>query len=675
MPSPTCPTPLASNSGTGDRQTSFHNTGDPTGPVTPFIPKGPSRKPLSTLSRLGRASVSTTYLSPSPSMVARSSRHVERSLLDQPQSNHRALDRCLRPRLGSRLRLLTHTRILEPRATSTIHQLPRAPSRMASSTVLPDLDSRPIDRSPHRQHDGSRSSFKDGPIKAHSFGPTNGQTLELLSIPSNSLESELCSFGSKSRRFLVSNLSRPQRLEVKSTLLSTSTTSMGTVHSRPICVPTKHSTSKVFQLAPRPSSRGRRCPPPAMGFNSGLCQPTMVTHFTDPSKNSTRSGHRGAHCTSMASRNLVPQPSSPIRGAPANFPSGSELVSPGPSRERVADPQPILARSRLETLRHTYQALGVSENAQKLLATAWAPTSAAAYESAWLRWVGWCQQQGVDSLRAPIAVLVNFLSKLFESGSAYRSLNLYRSAISSVHEPIDQRPVGQHPLVIRLLRGAFNLRAPQPKYQATWDMRVVVHHLQSWDPLPHLSLRLLTLKTVALLALAIFARPSDLIRIRRNSITFSNNQVHLVVALPKERSAKHPHRSVTLTRLTHGPETCPVNSLQAYLARTDPLIPKDCQGVFISYVKPYHPISLQRLRHWLLEILSRADIDTKKCSAHSYRAAGASDAYRQGVPMERILALANWSNATTFEQFYHRPSAPSEVVEPSAMLSISTVTS
>jgi len=42
---------------------------------------------------------------------------------------------------------------------------------------------------------------------------------------------------------------------------------------------------------------------------------------------------------------------------------------------------------------------------------------------------------------------MNFLASLFEQGYQYRSVNSYRSAISSVHEKVDGEEVGKHPLV------------------------------------------------------------------------------------------------------------------------------------------------------------------------------------------------------------------------------------
>uniref|UniRef100_A0A1X7VX84 Uncharacterized protein n=1 Tax=Amphimedon queenslandica TaxID=400682 RepID=A0A1X7VX84_AMPQE len=37
-----------------------------------------------------------------------------------------------------------------------------------------------------------------------------------------------------------------------------------------------------------------------------------------------------------------------------------------------------------------------------------------------------------------------------------------QSAVSSVHEKVDGQPVGQHPIITRLVKGVFNVRQPIP---------------------------------------------------------------------------------------------------------------------------------------------------------------------------------------------------------------------
>lgn len=89
--------------------------------------------------------------------------------------------------------------------------------------------------------------------------------------------------------------------------------------------------------------------------------------------------------------------------------------------------------------------------------------------------------------------VVNFLAALYEEGYQYRSLNAYRSAISSVHEKVDGYEVGQHPMVTK------GLSIPQPRYTETWN----VFHIPGCNE--NLPVNVLTCKTVMLMALT---RPS-----------------------------------------------------------------------------------------------------------------------------------------------------------------------
>ena len=95
---------------------------------------------------------------------------------------------------------------------------------------------------------------------------------------------------------------------------------------------------------------------------------------------------------------------------------------------------------------------------------------------------------------ADVSSILGFLADQFEEGKQYRSLNCYRSALSSTHLPVEGFPVGQHPLVVRLLKGAYNQRPPQPKYCLTWDVSQMVLYLSNLGSNDSLSLKLRTQK-------------------------------------------------------------------------------------------------------------------------------------------------------------------------------------
>ena len=55
---------------------------------------------------------------------------------------------------------------------------------------------------------------------------------------------------------------------------------------------------------------------------------------------------------------------------------------------------------------------------------------------------------------------------------SYSSLNTSRSALSCIM--IDKIPVGQHPVVCRFLKGAFEQNPPAHKYYGIWDVKQVL---------------------------------------------------------------------------------------------------------------------------------------------------------------------------------------------------------
>ena len=75
-----------------------------------------------------------------------------------------------------------------------------------------------------------------------------------------------------------------------------------------------------------------------------------------------------------------------------------------------------------------------------------------------------------------------------------------------MHTPINGQSIGQHPLVSRLLKGAFQSRLPVSRYTETWDVAMVVSYLDGHTLDENLSLKL---RTLMLLALSRPSRSAD----------------------------------------------------------------------------------------------------------------------------------------------------------------------
>lgn len=109
--------------------------------------------------------------------------------------------------------------------------------------------------------------------------------------------------------------------------------------------------------------------------------------------------------------------------------------------------------------------------------------------------------------------MLKFLSWLHHSGYQYRTINVYRSAISSVLPFVDNLPFGQHYIVKHLMKGILKENPPLPKYTVLWDVDLVLSYLKDLPDNKDLSLKVLSKKLAILLAIADPKRVSELARL------------------------------------------------------------------------------------------------------------------------------------------------------------------
>ncbi|XP_068738595.1 uncharacterized protein [Montipora capricornis] len=100
------------------------------------------------------------------------------------------------------------------------------------------------------------------------------------------------------------------------------------------------------------------------------------------------------------------------------------------------------------------------------------------------------------------------------------------------------------------------------------------------------------------------------------------------------------------------PNICVVTTLKAYLDRTSALRNKQ---LFVSYSKPFKPVSRDTISRWVKTVMQKSGIDVNLFRPHSTRAAATSKAFLKSVPLEHILSVAGWSSSDTFANFYKKP--------------------
>ena len=469
------------------------------------------------------------------------------------------------------------------------------------------------------------------------------------------------SFQSESRLGISTPL-RVGRLDPESLHFSRDNGSLGLVQHRSLCCQTQCPASTVLQLSAGSRSHSLRCFCPEVDRLQTVCLPSILSSREGPSESNTgANGGTDSDCTNVAVSGLVPS----VAGTTDRLPETPSSLSFPASEPTGSTSSSSIAgeatTSRLESIRQSETFRQVSDEAFQLMSAAWRKGTEKSYSSAWSRWDSWCSSKQVNPILPSIENVLDFLTDHYRRGLQYSTLNSYRSSLSSTIPPIDGSPVGQHPLVTRLMQGIFNSRPPEPRYSHIWEVSKVLNYIQEQlGDSQSLSLKDLSKKTVMLLALAMAARSSDLhlLDIRYMTITPDQVQFHIAGLTKTRRSG--PPREVIVQAFTEEQSVCPVYTLKIYLEKTD-LFRSSARNrpnpLFLSFRRPHTPVSSSTIARWIRSTLEDSGIDVTIFKAHSTRAATTSAAKLKGYSTADILKMAGWSRSSTFEKFYRKPTS------------------
>ena len=148
------------------------------------------------------------------------------------------------------------------------------------------------------------------------------------------------------------------------------------------------------------------------------------------------------------------------------------------------------------------QSEGFSLEAVSLIQSSVSRGTTEQYKYKWKLFEDFCQKISVNPFEASEAVITNFLAFIKkERNLSYSSVCGYRSAISRYHVGISGVQIGNIPRVRRLIKGAWRLSPPLPRYTKTWNVQRVLDFLAKQHPPSSLNMKMLSQKTLALVAL------------------------------------------------------------------------------------------------------------------------------------------------------------------------------
>ena len=319
----------------------------------------------------------------------------------------------------------------------------------------------------------------------------------------------------------------------------------------------------------------------------------MVPSIMGSSQGSDGEGNTGRDCSPVENAGMVSSDDGD-GNRPPNSPSGTGQHSNSISELRVSSTNGHSKVGRMEGLRRQLSERAIPEKAGELILASWQSKTNANYNSSWRKWEEWCKPRDIHPFSSGISRVLGFLADQFEAGRQYQSLNCYRSAISSCHLPIDGFAVGQHPLVSGLLKGAGNLRPPQPKYSHAWEVDKVLDLLKTLGSNDRLTLEQLIRKLVTLLVLVMAHRASDLVRLSLTRRTYIPEGVILICKGSAKTTRPGNEKDMQSVVITSFEETvlCPVACLRAYEAATEEFrFSEDRMQLFLATIVSHGPVT------------------------------------------------------------------------------------
>ena len=309
---------------------------------------------------------------------------------------------------------------------------------------------------------------------------------------------------------------------------------------------------------------------------------------------------------------------------------------------------------------------GFSERSRKLLSSSWRNGTKKDYNSKFKQFNSWCTERNLDPLQPSLNECADFLTSLFEKGLKYRTINGYRSMLSAILPPSDNCPIGQHPYIIRLLKGVFNERPPVKCLIPNWDLSLVLGCLKEapFEPLKDASFQHLTWKTCFLVAITTFRRCSDLqsLQIAEDKMNIGNRGITFIrTGLAKQDRPNHDGSHIFVPSHQEDKLLDPRRCLMKYIRKTKQYRIHGNQNavkLFLATRKPHHPISAQTISKWIVNLiklvykLKKKSLKNKKIKGHSTRSVGPSCALFKGASFRQVMESADWSTETTFIKHY-----------------------
>ena len=466
-------------------------------------------------------------------------------------------------------------------------------------------------------------------------------------------------------RLPLATVSQTDRMVPEQNSCGTNFLPLGSSFDGSVCDMSEQENTSVLFMDNSSSSFCYRCNGNFMAEHVCVCFPSCRNDFQGVAAYETVLLQDNSDSTTLAETVLVSYNAENVDRLSSETASLEESIVPGEGSD-FTPRSPVSKSDGMAAVDRHFSTKGFSERTRKLLASSWRKGTKKDYNSKFKQFNSWCVERNVDPFQASLNECADFLTSLFEKGLKYRTINGYRSMLSSILPPIDNCPIGQHSYIIRLLKGVFNERPPVKSLIPNWDLSLVLACLKEppFEPLKDASFKHLTWKTCFLIAITTFRRCSDLqsLQIAEDRMNVGDRGITFVrTGLAKQDRPNHEGSHIFVPSHQEDKFLDPRRCLIQYIKKTKKYRNQNDQNVvklFLATRKPHHPISAQTISKWIVNLiklvykLKKQSLKGKKIQGHSTRSVGPSWALFKGASLRQVMESADWSTETTFIKHY-----------------------
>ena len=242
--------------------------------------------------------------------------------------------------------------------------------------------------------------------------------------------------------------------------------------------------------------------------------------------------------------------------------------------------------------------------------------------------------------------MLDFLTLYYEKGHAYKTIVGYVTMVKkyAVFNSKEQA------ILKRFMRGVYNLRPPKPKYVATWDVGILLRHLQKMPLNTPINI---SQKVASLLMILAGTRVNTLFHLKITNMFLTDDECTFIFDEVLKHSRPNFDASPIIFRaFPQEPDSCPVIAIMIFLNYR--LEISSALGLFIRTTHPFGSAAPATIARWIKDCLGDAGIDTGRFTAHSCRSASTSAAEFSGIGIDTIRKAAGWATAGTFYRHYRR---------------------